>query len=396
MKNFSLLSLFTIGLALAGCKGNQGQFTQLSELEDPPFQEALESRVEEVVVETKIGRKKAMATDSGQVGQNGFKEEDTVEEATAGDTAIEENTDAHTAITTVVDITIRPRSRSVPGADKQKRRDRRSMKKNRVEQRDIHFYIGRAPAHCLNTFAQDTYSKGFLSLLNDLSWRFSHSRFSAGENPPGYLEFDGKYLNDSKRTRKRRWEGVTVLHKRIQFYEDIFAYTVTPFVSNGFYHGHITAHGPDSLISYDAPQWTDKNRGGEDNPLAGLNDLLTEGYGAFRPGVFADVFIVTNQFPGYTPEEIDNFLKQHSNLRIHGLIPGPEIFQKTDIGSLRDLIEKTKGTFNHLCGNDFIGPKLAEIVADKNWSSEQEEKPKAREGKPTKRRNGFKDNTDRQ
>ena len=389
MKDFSLFSLITTGLVLAGCTGNQSQLTHLSELEDPPFQEALESRVEEEVVETKIGRKKALSTDSGQIGQNGFKDDEDTPEETSAETDPKDGTVV--GVITVVDVIIKPRSqpvadegkpatgqgddclckeseeKKVASTDKKGRRGRKHG-----EKRDIHFYIGNAPGFCLNTFAKNTYQKGFLSHLNDLNWWFSHSLFSAGENPPGYLEYDGRYLNSSRRTHKRRWEGLTVLHKGVQFYEDVFSYTVTPFVDGGgsFYLNH-TSSARDSMITYDAPHRTAANKGGKDDPLAGLNDLLTEGYDVMRADTLADVFIVTNQFPDYTPEEIDAFLKTHANLRIHNLLPSPTIFKKTKLGSLKDLVEKTKGTSNHLCSNKNIGPTLAEIVADKNWTEKQ-------------------------
>ena len=382
MKNFSLFSLFSIGLVLTGCKGNQGQFTQLSELEEAPFQEALESRVKEVTIEAKIGRKKALATDSGQVGQNGLKE----------DTA-ENSMEETTVSVTVVDVIIKPRTRPGDGKGLQKKDDCQCEKtvekkaetkgrrgRKHAEKRDIHFYIGSAPGFCLNSFANKTYRQGFLSYLNDLNWWFSHSVFSSVENSPGYLEFDGRYLNSSHRTHKRKWEGVTVLHKRTQFYEDVFAYTVTPFVPVGdsFYHNH-SADTKDSMISYDAPQRPLENKNGGDNPLAGLDDLLTKGYDVMRPETLADVFIITNQFPDYAPEEIDAFLNKHANLRIHGLLPKPALFKKTSLGSLQDLIEKTEGTSNQLCSDKNIGPKLAEIVADKNWTQKQKAAGTARE-----------------
>ena len=213
MRYFILLT----GLLLIGCTGGQDtQFTQLSELEDPPFQEALESRLEQETAETRIGRKKALTTEPGQVGENAFKQEETgtVEtETTVTDTIVTDEeweilvdvtvearrvggtTSTTTTTTTEAEATVEAGAQQVEAqvSDDSECKVVESTGEKKVkiswEKVDIHFYIdGQGKAWCSNKFVRNTYRKGFLEHLAHLDWWFSHSVFSSGENQPGHLD----------------------------------------------------------------------------------------------------------------------------------------------------------------------------------------------------------------
>ena len=379
-----------IGFLLIGCTGGQDtQFTQLSDLEEPPFQQALESRVVKETAEAKIGRKKVLARGEGQIGQNAFKEEDkTVEETEAE--IMEE--------TTIVEIqteeTQMCECQAVAQTEVQVEEtgEDHSRKRRRKEKVDIHFYFGFNEGigwhilsslnhgSCFNKFARNTYKKdkGLLSNLKDLNWQFSHSLFSAGSNPPNNLEFDGHYVKPLHQTHKRRFDPQTVLTQRFQHYEDIFSYTISRFIAGGdsFYLDH-PSNGREHTISYDAPEYTSSNKDGSKDPLAGLNDLLTNKYEAIRDKSRVEVFVITDSFPGYAQEQVEAFLAAHEKLRVHALYTSA----KSKAGSLAEIVEKTEGTTHSLCvNNKNIGPTLAEIIKDKDWTRKQEEKAAATQG----------------
>lgn len=392
MKYFIILT----GLLLTGCTGGQDtQFTQLSELEDPPFQEALESRLEQETTESRIGRKKALTTESGQVGENAFKEDgqegrETAEaeaEATVTDTTVtDEKRDitvdltvearrsgtTSTTTTTTTTTTAKAEAQVSDGSDctvvESTGTSEATGKKVKMYQEkvDIHFYIdnNRSKAYCSNEFVKNTYRKGFLEHLGHLDWWFSHSVFSPGENRPGYLEMDGRLVSAIHRTRKRRSSSQTVMTKHFQFFEDIFAYTVSPFTSSGssFYVNHSTA-ARDNTILYDAPEYDHRiHKDGKEDPLVGLNDILTSKYEVIRNGSRVEVFVVTDKFPDYSEEDVNEFLNAHKNLRVHVLYKSSQ----NKLGSLVELIERTGGSINKLCGgNKNIGPDLAKAIAQK-------------------------------
>ena len=404
MKYFIILT----GLLLIGCGGGQDtQFTSLSELEEPPFQEALESRLELETTETRIGRKKALTTEKGQVGENAFKQD---EGETVTTVTTEETTTDETEWDVTVDVTVEAKqtgqgattttsttttAEAAAGAEVQTEAvvsaesdckavssDEAGAKKERdgtkriyrQENVDIHFYIsGKGRAYCSNQFVRATYNKGFLSHLGNLNWQFSHSVFSSGENVPGYLELDGRTVNAGHRPWKRKSNSQTVLTKNFQYYEDIFAYTVLPFLQSGssFYVNHSTAAG-DSTIWYDAPEYDHNiHKDGDEDPLTGLDDLLTNKHGVIRKNSHVEVFVVVNKFPNYSQEEVENFINAHENLRVHALYKSSQ----NKIGSLADIVEKTGGSINKLCGgNKNIGPELAEIIKQKLVSPEPEKK----------------------
>lgn len=379
MRYLSLL----ISFLLVGCTGGQDTQFTLSELEDPPFQKALESRVEETTAEEKIGRKKVLSTEKGQIGQNAFKEE--------GNTVEETDTDEPEVITPIAETETDEMSVCECQAVAQTEVKTEEMEEGRTERRkrrrkekvDIHFYIGFNEGigrHILsgfnnnpcsnNKFVLNTYRKGFLSHLEDLNWQFSHSLFSAGSNIPNYLEWDGRYVKPPHQSHKRKFDAQTVLTQDFQYYEDIFSYTITPFIPGGdsFYLNH-SSNGRENTISYDAPEYTASNKGGSKDPLAGLNDLLTNKYEAIRDKSRVEVFIITDTFPDYASEQVDAFLAEHEKLRVHALYNS----SNSKTGSLAEIIEKTEGTTHSLCGDRNIGPKLAEIIKDKDWTRKQEE-----------------------
>ena len=241
---------------------------------------------------------------------------------------------------------------------------------------DMHFYIGwiswtkptfwhaisNSFANCQNKFARHISQKGFLSHLNSLDWQFSHSLFSAGEGRPGYLERDARYVPEPHCPSKRRCPSATVLNKHFAFYGDIFAYTLTPAMEGGnsFYVGHIISPQKDSTIRYDTPKYIHSiHKGGLENPLPGLDDLLTNKYEAIRPGSRVEVFVMTDYFPKYPEEEVDEFIKKYRSVRFHLLSSHS---QSSFLGSLRDMVEKSGGAAKQLCSNKNIGPELAEIV----------------------------------
>ena len=162
--------------------------------------------------------------------------------------------------------------------------------------------------------------------------------------------------------------------QHFQYFEDIFAYTVTPFTSNGvsFYHGHYTTDARDNTIWYDAPEYDHKiHKNGKEDPLTGLDDLLTNKYGVIRNGSRVEVFVVTDKFPNYSEEDVKEFLNAHKKLRVHALYKSSQ----NKLGSLVELVEETGGSINKLCGgNKNIGPELAEAIAQKPVSEEPPKK----------------------
>ena len=402
MKYFIILT----GLLLAGCTGGQDtQFTQLSDLEEAPFQEALESRVEQETAELKIGRKKNLSTEQGQVGENAFKDDETgvvTEETTVTETT-QTTDETDIEVDVIVDVRTKGKKTSTTTTEATataqvktavdtedcvsettvKKTDTKKKKKGKkkiyVKTRDIHFYIGPGgwnKSNCFNRFVQNTYRKGFLVHLKGVDWRFSHSLFSSAENSPGYLEHNGRYVGEIHRAFQRKTDYKTVLTKNFQYYEDIFAYTITPFVQHGgsFYVNHSTA-ARDNTIQYDAPKYDHKiHKDGGDDPLVGLDNLLTNKYdGAIRhKSQVVEVFVASDKFPNYSPEDIRDFLKEHKRVRIHALY----VSSQAKIGSLPELVEKTGGSIHHLCGgNKNIGPELAEVI---------KQKPKNRKSKKKK------------
>ena len=329
-----LYILILLGIFLTSC-GDEGiHFTPGSELDDPPFRRDLESRLR----------------DREEEGPGSAE----------GDT--------------IVDLIIRTRqSGESPSAGVG------GHCKNCRSKVDIHFYIGfngwtkptfwhslwQAFPNCLNKFARYTNRKGFLEHLQDLDWQFSHSLFSSGTNQPGYLEYDGKHIAEVHRTRKRRYTPQFVLNRRFAGYEDIFTFTLHAFNSAGdsFYHNHTCAKPADCQIQYDAPKYNPEiNKGGLEDPLAGLSDILTNKYGAIRTGSRVEIFIATDYFPDYSDKDIRNFAKKYRGVRIHLLSSHS---QSKFLGSLRDIARKTGGTVNQLCSDINIGPKLAKIVRSK-------------------------------
>lgn len=395
MKYFIIL----IGLSLIGCAGGQDtQFTQLSELEPSPFKKALESRLEQETTETKIGRKKKLSTEKGQVGENAFKQEETITEAEAEVTveltvgAESEKTTApavaetdksekseksekkssaatETSATTVTvsataeasaEVSTKQDSSVKCKADKSGKTGKKQGRKWMKEKVDIHFYIDSRKTtsliECSNEFAADAYDKGFLSHLPNLNWQFSYSVFSSGSNEPGYLEFDGAHVPEVHRARARRSTAQTVLTQRFAYYEDIFSYTIAPFYTGDhFYMG--MSHDNKSTVYHDAP-YQDAGKG--KNPLVGLHDLLTKKYdGAIRSSSSRiEVFVIANKFPGYPSEDIAAFLNAHKKLRVHVLYKKSQ----KSLGSLVELVKRTGGSLNKLCGNENIGPKLAKVI----------------------------------
>ena len=408
MKYFILLT----GLLLIGCGGGQDtQFTSLSELEEPPFQEALESRLELETAETRIGRKKALTTEPGQVGENAFKQDEegtgTAETKVTDTTVTDEEWDIYVDVTvearrsgttsTTTTATAEAEATAEAGTQQVEAQVSDDSDCTVVESKgtgaseatggkikiyqekvDIHFYIDNPyKAYCSDKFVRNTYRKGFLEHLGHLDWWFSHSVFSPGENRPGRLEMDGRLVSAIHRARKRRSSSKTVMTKHFQYIEDIFAYTVAPFTSSGssFYVNHSTAAG-DNTIWHDAPEYDHKiHKNGKEDPLAGLDDILTNKYGVIRKGSRVEVFVVADKFPNYSEEDVKDFLNAHKNLRVHALYKSSQ----NKIGSLADIVEKTGGSINKLCGgNKNIGPDLAEAIAQKPVS---EEPPKKKCGK---------------
>ena len=242
---------------------------------------------------------------------------------------------------------------------------------------DLHFYFGAVGksawnslfntfSNCLNKFARNTYTKGFLSHLQNLNWQFSYSLFSAGSNQPNFLEFDGRHVNPPHRSHKRKSYAQKILTQRFEYYEDIFSYTITPFTGGGdsFYSAHHANARGARTIRYDAPfeHSTARNKGGSQDPLAGLSDLLDNRYGAIREGSRVEIFVVTNYFPDYSEEELQSFISKYQGVRIHLLSSHP---QSSFLGGLIDLTEQTGGAAKHFCKNKNIGPELAEIVKHK-------------------------------
>ena len=360
-----LIPLFAGALLwLTACDNDGTQFTSLSEMEAPPFEQALESRVNQETVEEKIGRKKDLSSADGAVGQNAFKRDVEID----------------------ISLNIRESEKPVTGKGSGKKtkpktagghtgsrgkgtkrhagHKARHGKKTKV---DIHFYINPLGIkYCLNTFARTVYKTGFLSHLNHLSWRFSHSVFTDGENPPGNLEFDGQSVSDPKRAFKRKSIPQTVLTKRFRFYEDIFAYTVTPFTERAadpIYVTHNFDSKKDGLIQYDAPVYpTNYSVLSKKLPsvLDGLDDLLTQKYDAIRDDSRVEVFILTGAFPEYTDEDIENFTSRHKRVRIHHLKPT----NNKESDALIKLSETTGGATEPLCQDENIGLRLTEIVTN--------------------------------
>ena len=243
---------------------------------------------------------------------------------------------------------------------------------------DLHFYIGfigwttptvwhtvaNTFSNCRNKFAKHTYRKGFLSHLQNLNWQFSHSMFSSGKNQPGYLEFNGDYVEPSHRAYKKKSQPQSIMNRSFPFYEDIFSYTLTRFSPAGdsFYSSHPSS-AREHIISYDAPKFNYSiNKNGLADPLAGLSDLLDNRYGAIREGSRVEIFIVTDTFPDYSEKELNSFIDKYKGVRIHLLSSHP---QSRYLGGLVDLAEQTGGAAQHLCKNKNIGPELAEIVKHK-------------------------------
>lgn len=244
---------------------------------------------------------------------------------------------------------------------------------------DLHFYIGfiswtkpstgqaiaQTFTNCRNKFAKHTYREGFLTHLNNLNWQFSHSLFSSGKNEPGYLEFQGEYVEPFHRVYKRKSKPQSIMNQNFSFYEDIFSYTLTRYSEAGdsFYPGYMqnTKH---PSISYDAPKYNHSiNRNGLTDPLAGLSDILDNRYGAIREGSRVEIFVVADYFPDYPEQELQDFISKYSGVRIHLLSSHPQ--NNGFLGNLIDLAEQTGGAAKHLCENNNIGPELAEIVKHK-------------------------------
>ena len=316
---FALLVLLPLFPTACGKPDKKTQFIGPTDLEDIPFEENVESRI----------RKKA--------GQGGEKTE----------------ADA------IIDLIIKGKGAAGSG-------------NNRV---DMHFYIGgiswnkttiwqalgNAFINCQNKFARHISQKGFLSHLKNLDWRFSHSLFSAGEGRIGALERNGKIVPEPLRPFKIKRTPVTVLNKHFAFYGDVFIYTLTPAVENSvLYANHTISPQKDRTIQYDAPEYIhNTHKGGLDNPLPGLDDILTNKYEVIRDGSRVEVFVVTDYFPTYSEEEIDSFIGKHKSVRFHLLSSHS---QSGFLGSLRDMVEKSGGAAKQLCSNKNIGPELAEIV----------------------------------
>ena len=240
---------------------------------------------------------------------------------------------------------------------------------------DIHFYIGShkpelsfsslsSPSFniCLHNFGKHTKKTGFLSLLKGWDWQFSHSRFSASEGKPLPLERDGRYVSNPYRPSQFRNPQETVLKPHWPFPDDVFSFTLAPLINgSSLYIGHITSPQKDSTIYYDAPLYDHSiHRDGRKNPLVGLDDLLTNKYSAIRSKSQVEIFVATNHFPPYSPEDIQTFLKRHKGTRIHLLSSNPA--NTGDLGALIEIVQKSKGTANSLCSDEKIGLKLAEII----------------------------------
>ena len=315
-----LLTLSPLLPTACGGRGENTQFTRTAELDDIPFQEDVESRL----------RKR----------RGGEK----------------------TEADTIIDLIIKSERTGSGGQG--------SMV-------DMHFYIGGGSwnngfmylittsfAACQNRFAQHISQKGFLSHLESLDWQFSHSLFSAGQNRIGDLERNGERVPAPHRPFKRKRPGVTVLNKHFAFYGDVFIYTLTPALEHTrLYSNHTLSPQRDRTIEYDAPKHIHSiHKGGLDNPLPGLDDILTNKYGAIRSGSRVEVFVVTDYFPEYPEEEIDDFISRYKGVRVHLLSSHS---QSGFLGSLRDMVEKSGGAAKQLCSNKNIGPELAEIILNR-------------------------------
>ena len=329
MKFYTFIIL--LGLFFAGCGDQSTQFTRTSELDDGPFRRDLEARIK---------------NRGGTVSD--------------GDT--------------IVDLIIKAKGSAGSSSSSNGKKCEKCPDKV-----DIHFYVGftsfKKPTFwhtvwntfpsCLNKFAKYTHRKGFLSHLKTLNWQFTYSMFSSGKNQPGYLEFDGRHVPEVHRAFKRKSTHQFILNRSFSYYESIFTYTLTRYNSAGdsFYVNHNCSNPADCTIWYDAPKYDHAiNKGGLEDPLAGLDDILTNKYGAIRANSRVEVFVVTDTFPDYTDKEIRSFTKKYKGVRVHLLSSHS---QSKFLGSLRDIAQAMGGEVKQLCSHEDIGPELAKIIKRK-------------------------------
>ena len=218
---------------------------------------------------------------------------------------------------------------------------------------------------CLRGFAKQAFEANFLDRLQDLDWQFSHSSFSSKTNKPHLLEHEGHFVKAM--TKEGKVKQVAVLEKGVYKAREIFSHTLAPLFGDNTYH--FSKYGwnvtlPRDDVYYDAPSVSRLNHDGAVDPLPGLDDLLTNKYGAVREGSRVEVFVLTDHFAGYSDEVVQDFLKKHPNVTIHLLHHEGDksVEGEYELGALPQLVEGTQGTVHSLCGDEDLIDKLVSLL----------------------------------